>query len=120
MTNTLLSYNGEIIPKFLALATAKEILKDRMSEDLHVQECLLEIKELQDSLKALVEDKEPELTREIKDLNTDIGLACKAAAKGTPHKAAELKSFFAARAAEKVEVVVTKGELFAELTKEIS
>jgi hypothetical protein len=120
MNATLLSYNQEIIPKFLALATAKEILKDRMSEDTVVQDFLQEIKDLQECIKEHLEDKEPELVREIKDLNTDIGLACKSAAKGTPHKAAELKSFFAARAAEKVEVVVTKGELFQQLEKELA
>lgn len=120
MTATLLSYNQEIIPKFLSMATKKEIIKEFMADDSHVQDCLREIKELQENIKMHVEDKEPDLTREIKDLQTDIAQACKAAARGTPHKAAELKAFFAARATEKVEVVVTKGELFAELAKEIS
>jgi hypothetical protein len=120
MNTTLLSYNQEIIPKFLALATAKEILKDRMSEDQVIQDFHQEIKDLQESIKAHLEDKEPDLMREIKDLNTDIGLACKAAAKGTAYKAPELKAYFAARAKQSVEKVVTKGETFAELEKELS
>lgn len=120
MTTTLIEYNKEIIPKFLALATAKEILKDRMDTDDHVQKCLREIKELQDNIKAHLEDKESELIREIKDLETDIKLACRAAAKGTSYKPAELKGFFAARAKQSVEKVVSKGELFLELDKELS
>lgn len=120
MSATLLSYNQEIIPKFLALATAKEILKDRMDTDDVIQKALADIKILQEEIKHRLEDTEPELVREISDLNTDIGLACKSAAKGSPYKAAELKAFFAARAKQSVEKVVTKGETFAELEKEIS
>lgn len=120
MSATLLSYNQEIIPKFLALATAKEILKDRMDGDQIVQDYLQDIKALQEDIKVYLEDKEPELVREIKDLNTDIGLACKAAAKGTTYKPAELKAFFAARAKQSVSKVIDKGDLFCELDKELA
>lgn len=120
MNNTLLSYNQEVIPKFLELADNKALLKEFMDADSHIQEILQEIKDLQQNIKDHCEDKKPSLVREIKDITTDIGLAVKAAAKGTDYKPQELKTFFAARAAEKVEVVVSKGELFVSLTKEIS
>lgn len=115
-----MSYNQEIIPKFLALGTAKEILKDRMSTDEYVQECLQEIKGMQENIKSHLEENEPELTREIKDLSVDIGLAVKAAAKGTAYKVPELKAYFAARAKQSVSKVVEKGEVFAELEKELA
>lgn len=120
MSTTLLSYNQEIVPQFISLGTKKEILKEFMADDEYVQECLGQIKEMQENIKAHVEDKEPELVREIKDLETDIKLAVSAAAKGTAYKPAELKGFFAARAKQSVEKVVGKGELFSELSKEIS
>jgi len=120
MSESLITYSREVVPMFIALGTKKQILKEFMDEDEHVQETLAEIKALQESVKAYVEEKEPELTREVKALNTDIGLAVKAAARGTNYKAQELKAFFAARAKESVEKVVTKGEIFAELDKELS
>lgn len=120
MSVTLMSYNQEIVPKFIALNTAKQILKEGIADDTTVQKIQQEIKDLQESVKAYIEDKESELVREIKDLETDIKLAVAAAAKGTPYKNAELKAFFAARAKQSVEKVVGRGELFSELEKEIS
>jgi hypothetical protein len=116
----LIEYSKEIVPMFLSLGTKKQILKEFMDDDSYVQECLQEIAAMQENIKDHVAEKEPELVREIKALETDIALACKGAARGTAYKAAELKGFFAARAKLNVEKVVGKGELFSELDKELA
>ena len=104
---------------FLGLAESKEVMKEFMAVDTTIQEMLDEIKSIQQGIKDYVEDKKPDLVREIKAYQTDIKLACKAAAKGSEHKPAELKTFFAARAAERVKKVVAKGEAFQQLESEI-
>lgn len=120
MSATLLSYNQQIVPLIMSLNTKKQILKEGLADNEDVKNAVAEIKGLQEELKELIEIKESELVGEIKALETDIKLAVQAAARGTAYKPAELKAFFAARAAEKVDVVVSKGELFSELEKEIS
>lgn len=117
---TLIEYSREIGPKIRKLLELNEALKEWKAEDKTVQGYLEDIKEARASLKSYVEDTESGLIREINDLNTDIKLAIKAAAKGTNYKPAELKSFMVARAKESVEKVVGKGELFAELDKELA
>lgn len=117
---TLIEYSREIGPKIRKLMELNEALKEWKSEDEYVQELLQEIKNLQENLKSHIEDKEANLVREINDLNTDIKLAVKAAAKNTQYKPAELKAYFVARAKESVAKVVDKGELFAQLEIEIA
>ena len=119
MSELLKSYNKEVIPMFLGLAESKEVMKEFMAADTVVQEYLESIKIQQQMIKDYVEDKNPDLVREIKAYQTDIALACKAAAKGGNHKPAELKAFWAARASEKVSKVVEKGETFQQLESEI-
>lgn len=120
MSETLISYSREVVPMFIALNTAKQILKEGLADDKTVQDKLAEIKVLQEEIKDYVAGKEEELLREIKDLETDIKLACKGAARGTAFKAADLKGFFQARAKQSVEKVVDKGQLFEELDKELA
>ena len=118
--NALLSYSKEIQPNIRKLLEKKDALNEWKKEDEHVQDCLREIKELQENLKAHVEDKESVLVREIADLEIDIKLAIKAAVKGTNYKAPDLKDYLFARAKESVAKVIDKGDLFAELDKELA
>lgn len=120
MSETLISYSREVVPMFIALNTANDILKEWKADEPTVQKILGEIKLLQESLKAYIEDTNSDLVREIKDLQLDIKLAIQSAAKGTAYSAPELKGYFAARAKEKVGDVVSKGELFSELEGELS
>lgn len=117
---TLLSYAQEIGPKMRKLIELNDALKEWKAEDEQVQEYMREIKDVQEALKGHIEDKESNLLREISDLNVDIKLAVKAAAKGTQYKPAELKAYFAARAKESVGKVVEKGELFQQLDSELA
>ena len=119
MSELLKSYNKEVVPLFLALAESKEVMKEFMAADSIVQGYLEDIKVIQQQIKDRVEEAKPDLVREIKAYQTDIQLACKAAAKGSEHKPAELKAFWAARASEKVSKVVEKGETFQQLESEI-
>lgn len=117
MTTTMIEYSREIGPKIRKLLELNTTLKEWKAEDELAQEYLAEIKALNETLKAHIEDKESTLVREIKALSTDIGLACKAAAKGTEYSAQELKAYFTKRAQEKVQEVVEKGILFDALDK---
>lgn len=116
----LIEYSKEIVPLFMRLNTANEILKEWKADNAGVQERLTVIKELQDELKEYVEETEAALTKEISDIKLDIKLAVSAAAKGTAYKKPELAAYFSARAREKVSDVVSKGELFQELEKELA
>jgi len=119
-TTTLVEYSRELMPKFRTLAKKNEILKEWAAEDTTVLEYKVQIKALQDEMKAYIEETESELVREIKDLSTDIGLACKAAAKGSDYEAKDLKAYFKKRSEDKVEEVVQKGVLFCELEQELA
>ncbi len=116
---TLISYSQEIQPLIRALLQKQETLKEWAAEDSEVLKQKEAIKESQEILKQYIESKESELVQEINALSTDIKLACKAAAKGSPYKAADLKAFFTARAKEAVDKVVDKGDLFFTLNKEL-
>lgn len=120
MTNKLIAYAQEVLPNIRTLLKKQEILKEWKADDVEVQRRLQEIKDLQDSLKVYIEETESELVNEIKDLANDIKLACQAAAKGSNYKAAELKSYFTAKAKDKVGDVVEKGEMFLELQTELA
>ena len=119
MSELLKSYNKEVIPMFLGLAESKALLKEKVDADTIVQEFKEQIKEMQSAIKEHLEDSYGNTVREIKAYETDIKLACQAAAKGSDHKPAELKAFWAARASEKVSKVVEKGETFQQLESEI-
>jgi hypothetical protein len=119
MSELLKSYNKEVVPLFLALAESKEVMKEFMAADTFVQETLEKIKNLQLAIKEHVEENKSALVREIKAYQTDIALACKACVKGSNYKAGGVKSYFAARAAEKVSKTVEKGELYSQLDNEI-
>ena len=117
---TLTSYNQEIQPKLRKLFELQDALKEWAAEDQQVNVFKSMIADIQKEMKQYIEDKESNLVREINDLNTDVKLAVKAAAKGTAYKPAELMAYMKARAKESVEKVVGKGELFAELDKEFA
>lgn len=126
MTNTkttLQEYSSEIQPKLRTMLKKQEILKEWATDDAEVIRRKQEIKDLQDSLKAYIEETESELVTEIKDLANDIKLACQAAAKASSglYKTADLKSYFTARAKEDgVTKVLEKGKLFTDLEKELA
>lgn len=120
MTTTLIEYSREIGPKIREQLKLKEILTEGVADDQVVQDFKQQIADMNDAIKQHIEDKESDLVRRIKDLDTDIKLAVKAAAKGTDYKPADLKAFLVARAKEKVEDVVGKGELFAQLESELA
>lgn len=112
-------YAQEVLPKFRELAAKKEALKEWAKEDATILEFKAQIKEMNENIKAHIEDVESTLVREIKALNTDISEACKAAAQGTAYEAKELKAYFQSRAADKVQDVLEKAVLFTELSEEL-
>ena len=117
--NTIATYAQEILPQMRLLNEKKEALKEWAKEDATILEFKAQIKEMNENIKAHIEDVESTLVREIKALTTDIGLACKAAAQGTPYEAKELKAYFQSRAADKVNDVLEKAVLFTELGEEL-
>ena len=112
-------YAQEVLPKFRELAAKKEALKEWAKEDATILEFKAQIKEMNENIKAHIEDVESTLVREIKALTTDIGLACKACAQGTPYEAKEIKAYFQSRAADKVQDVLEKAVLYTELGEEL-
>ena len=117
--NTIATYAQEILPQMRLLNEKKEALKEWAKEDATVLEFKAQIKEMNENIKAHIEDVESTLVREIKALSTDITLACKAAAQGTAYEAKEIKSYLQSRAADKVEDVLLKAVLFTELSEEL-
>lgn len=118
-TLLLSEYAKEVLPKYRSLATKKQILKEWAADDVEITKFKEAIKEIQEQMKAYIEDKESQLVREIKDLTTDIGLACKAAAKGSEYELKDLKAYFKMRSEERVEEVVQKGVIFQALEQEM-
>ncbi len=121
-TATFLQYNQELAPKVREILLKKDILKEWKTTD---EECLAfaeELEEVNARYKAYVEKAEADLLREIKDLETDLkeGLKGMAKVSNGEYKPAELKAFLVARAKETVEKVKDKGELFADLEKELA
>jgi Mg2+ and Co2+ transporter CorA len=119
MTNTIATYAQEILPAMRLLNEKKEALKEWAKEDVTILEFKAQIKEMNENIKAHIEDVESTLVREIKALTTDISEACKAAAQGTQYEPKELKAYFASRAADKVEEVFEKADLFKEIAEEL-
>lgn len=115
----LSEYAKEVLPKYSELATKKQILKEWAADDQFIAKLKEEIKGIQEQMKAYIEDKESKLVGDIKALNTDIGLSCKAAAKGSEYELKDLKAYFKMRAEERVEEVVQKGVTFAKLDVEL-
>ena len=115
----LSEYAKELLPKYRSLATKKLILKEWAADDQQIAKFKEEIKGIQEQMKTYIEDTESQLVREIKDLNTDIGLGCKAAAKGSEYELKDLKAYFKMRSEERVEEVVQKGKVFAALDVEL-
>lgn len=112
-------YAQEVLPKFRELAAKKEALKEWAKEDATILEFKAQIKEMNENIKAHIEDVESTLVREIKALTTDISEACKAAAQGSAYEAKEIKSYLQSRAADKVQDVLEKAVLFTELGEEL-
>lgn len=110
--NTIATYAQEILPAMRLLNEKKEALKEWAKEDATILEFKAQIKEMNENIKAHIEDVESTLVREIKALTTDISEACKAAAQGTEYSAKDLKSYFQSRAVDKVSDVIEKGNLF--------
>lgn len=123
MTTTLIQYSREIAPMIRDLNDAKEVLKEFVETDAQAIKMKEAIKEAQEELAKYLEDHEraSNMLRDVKDLTKDIGLAVKAAAKGSAYKPAELKTYFMARAKENgVEKVKEKAELFNDLEIELN
>lgn len=112
-------YAQEVLPKFRELTAKKEALKEWAKEDATILEFKAQIKEMNENIKAHIEDVESTLVREIKALTTDISEACKAAAQGSAYEAKEIKSYLQSRAADKVQDVLEKAVLFTELSEEL-
>lgn len=115
----LSEYAKELLPKFRSVALKKQILKEWAADDQQIAKFKEEIKAIQEQMKAYIEDTESELVREIKDLSVDIGLGCKAAAKGSEYELKDLKAYFKMRSEERVEEVVQKGKVFEALDVEL-
>ena len=119
-TTTLQEYNQEIQPKLRSLFKKQEIIKEWQKDDATIAEYKQQIAEMNENIKAYTEDKEAELIREISDLQTDLKLAIKGAAKASGYKAPELKAYFTARAKEAVDKTLEKAELFTQLNSELA
>lgn len=117
--NTIATYAQEILPQMRLLNEKKEALKEWAKEDATILAFKVQIKEMNENIKAHIEDVESTLVREIKALNTDISEACKACAQGTQYEAKEIKAYFQSRAADKVQDVLEKAVLFTELSEEL-
>lgn len=115
---TLIEYNREISPKIRKVLELKETLKEWISTQEDIAEYQEQIKEHQECIKGVIEDKNPDLVREIKDLETDIKLALKAAAKTTDYTPADLKGYMYARVKDSVQKTLDKAETFADLELE--
>lgn len=115
----LSEYAKELLPKFRSVAIKKQVLKEWAADDQQIAKFKEEIKTIQEQIKAYIENVESQLVNEIKALNTDIGLGCKAAAKGSEYDAKDLKAYFKKRSENKVEEVVQKAEVFKALNSEI-
>lgn len=115
----LSEYARELLPKYRDLAKKKLILKEWADDDQEIAKFKEEIKVIQEQMKEYINDTESQLVREIKDLNTDIGLACKACSKGSEYELKDLKAYFKMRSEERVEEVVQKGKVFQALDVEL-
>lgn len=117
---TLQEYAREVLPSIRQLNKKTEILKEWAADDNFLNQKKIELKAIQDEMKKYIEETESELTREINDLKTDIGLAVKAMVKGTEFKAAQMKQYLSSRAKDKIEDVLEKAELFEKLNNELA
>ncbi len=119
----LLAYSKEIAPKIQAVLYQKELLKDFKESDETALGFAEDVGAAQDALKAYIEgnDDAKAILTQIKELETDLKQAIRAAARGTDYKAAVLKAFFTARQKEDaVKKTITKGDLFDELEKALT
>lgn len=127
----LIEYSREIGPRVRDIINKKQIIKDFATTDQRAVEMAEEAKAAIEAAKAdlkkYIETENAELLEEIKELEKELGLAIKAAArstKGTPHefKASELKPYFVARnkpfeqgKPSPVKKVIDKGDQFGVL-----
>jgi hypothetical protein len=128
-TLALSEYSREIGPLVRTIATKKELLKDFKESDEEAIALSGIVKTAQANLKAYVEssDRGKELLTELKEVETDLKLALKAAARATkdtpkPYKTGELRPYFVARnkAQKAVTKVIKKGDTFVALETELS
>lgn len=116
----LMAYSQEIAPMIRMLIKKKELLKDFKESDDKAIELTEAIKETQAEFKKYVEESEDGMMYldEIKDIETEIKTAVKAAGKASNYKPKDLKAFFLARAKEDAVVkVIAKGDIFEDLKK---
>lgn len=134
-TAALKEYSREIGPRVRDIIAKKQIIKDFKTTDAKALELAEAIKTASDSakaeLKAYVEKENAELLDEIKELEKELTLAIKAAARATKgtdreYKAKELKPYFVARnkpfemgTVPPVKQVIEKGDTFDELEGKI-
>lgn len=122
MTNvnntTLVEYNQEIQPKLRKLFELKDALKEWIDSDAELNELYDALAQDKENIKKLIEEKNPDLLREIKDIELDVKLACKSAAKNTEYTPAEIKSYLIARAKQSVEKTLEKAATFSDLELE--
>ena len=131
----LVEYSREIGPRVRDIINKKQIIKDFATTDARAIELAEAVKAATESakaeLKAYVEKENAELLEEIKELEKELKLAIKAAArstKGTDREftAGELKPYFVARnkpfeqgKTPPVKQVIEKGDTFEVLEAKI-
>jgi hypothetical protein len=127
----LIEYSREIGPRIRDIEKKKQIIKDFKETDEHAQELKQEISNLQEQLKAYVEEQNKDVIDEIKTMESELKSAIKGAARSTkdsprPYKAGELKPYFVARnkpvpqgKPTPVKKVIVKGDTFEELEAEL-
>jgi cell division septum initiation protein DivIVA len=127
----LIEYSREIGPLVRQIDTKKQIIKDFKETDETAQNLAQYVKDAQEALKAHVEKENDDILKEIKELETELKEAVKAAArstKGTDREftSGELTPYFKARnkpvemgKVKPVKKVIDKGETFEELEDKI-
>lgn len=123
----LVEYNREIGPMIRTIEKKKQIIKDFKETDEKAVAMIENVKVSQAELKAYVEAENADVIKEIKELETELKEAVKAAARSTkdtaqPFTAGDLKPYFSARAKpvdmgkpKPVKKVIDKGETFVKL-----
>jgi hypothetical protein len=113
----LIEYSREIVPMLKELIRQKDLLKDFKESDDVACELAVEVKEAKDKLDSYIENDEiaKSFIERIKEIELDIKVAVKGAARVCDFKPVELKAFFLARVKETVDKTVDKGIAFATL-----
>lgn len=117
MRTKLQEYQSEVLPMMRALDYQKELIADFKASDEKAVAMAEAVKQAQRELKDYLETEEysVELHTKKKELENDIKQAITAAAAGEKYKPAELKTYWAAKVKETVDISIGRGVMFKDL-----